>query len=327
MLVSCAMRIIAIALIVAAVATGSVAQVPETIGRQAVLTNEGGLLEGPVHLVIRRYEVKSGGTHLHEKDTTGVVAENGVVSVPLGPFQSIAFDKPLYVGVAAEGGEERKPRTPLLGVPFAMAARGLRTMFYDNGHQRGMNVIGGQVQNTVAPSAFGATIGGGMNNHAQGVAATVPGGRFNRAAGGTSFAAGRGAEALHSGSFVWAESDDLVTLDRNSRISTSSRPVVSQSFSPSPEAEIPALNLGSGGNDSGSETCLVNQCKEDEKAVDAAPEDGPMREPGGRAGPASEEYSDPRPNNMGMVAGLDRIEVVVQHLPRREEVMRRLTVR
>lgn len=64
--------------------------------------------------------------------------------------------------------------------------------------------VGGGSNNETAGS--GATIGGGFDNVANGEAAAVPGGRGNWANGAQSFAAGYQARAIHSGSFVWADS-------------------------------------------------------------------------------------------------------------------------
>ena len=50
-----------------------------------------------------------------------------------------------------------------------------------------------------------ATVSGGKSNTASGVYATVPGGLGNLASGTYSFAAGRQAQAVHSGSFVWGD--------------------------------------------------------------------------------------------------------------------------
>ncbi len=50
-----------------------------------------------------------------------------------------------------------------------------------------------------------ATVGGGAQNIASGPGATVPGGYNNRAEGGISFAAGFGAVARGSSSFVWSD--------------------------------------------------------------------------------------------------------------------------
>jgi len=56
-----------------------------------------------------------------------------------------------------------------------------------------------------AATADSSTVGSGHNNTAGGYAVTVPGGNQNRAEGATSFAAGRRAQALHDGAFVWAD--------------------------------------------------------------------------------------------------------------------------
>lgn len=68
------------------------------------------------------------------------------------------------------------------------------------------STIGGGFLNTA--SFTDTTISGGRENEASGESATVPGGFDNVAAGDYSFAAGRHAEALHDGSFVWADSTD-----------------------------------------------------------------------------------------------------------------------
>jgi trimeric autotransporter adhesin len=51
-----------------------------------------------------------------------------------------------------------------------------------------------------------SSVGGGYGNAAQGDYSTVPGGYQNWAAGNYSFAAGNRAKAVHTGSFVWADS-------------------------------------------------------------------------------------------------------------------------
>jgi hypothetical protein len=63
--------------------------------------------------------------------------------------------------------------------------------------------IGGGLLNTNSGSV--ATIGGGQQNTASGGASTIPGGSQNTASGDYSFAAGWQAQALHFGSFVWAD--------------------------------------------------------------------------------------------------------------------------
>ncbi|MER3448574.1 MAG: hypothetical protein C4315_02005 [Chloroflexota bacterium] len=60
---------------------------------------------------------------------------------------------------------------------------------------------------TAPENAAFATVAGGLDNVASGMAAMVPGGTENRAAGNFSFAAGYGANADHRGAFVWADSN------------------------------------------------------------------------------------------------------------------------
>ena len=55
-------------------------------------------------------------------------------------------------------------------------------------------------------SGDNSTVAGGSGNEASGTMATVPGGQENVANGSYSFAAGRRAEALHDGAFVWSAS-------------------------------------------------------------------------------------------------------------------------
>jgi hypothetical protein len=72
--------------------------------------------------------------------------------------------------------------------------------------------VGGGVGNRagnsdeIVSNAAYATVSGGLSNTASGLASTVPGGNSNTASGSTSFAAGNGAQAIHAGSFVWADS-------------------------------------------------------------------------------------------------------------------------
>ena len=51
-----------------------------------------------------------------------------------------------------------------------------------------------------------SSINGGFSNLVTGAYSIVPGGELNEAKGDYSFAAGRRAQALHHGTFVWADS-------------------------------------------------------------------------------------------------------------------------
>ena len=71
--------------------------------------------------------------------------------------------------------------------------------------------IGGGTSNTNLPGPLlggGGTIGGGGFNLVTNDFATIPGGAENVAGGLTSFAAGYKAQALHDGTFVWADSQN-----------------------------------------------------------------------------------------------------------------------
>lgn len=69
--------------------------------------------------------------------------------------------------------------------------------------------IGGGYHNRIDSNSDASVIGGGANNViTTGVEAVIPGGLSNRAEGDYSFAAGRRAQALHDGAFVWGDSTD-----------------------------------------------------------------------------------------------------------------------
>lgn len=67
------------------------------------------------------------------------------------------------------------------------------------------STIGGGETNTIGGNANYATIAGGMGNSVSGQYGAIPGGQHNVANGAYSFAAGQQAQALHDGTFVWAD--------------------------------------------------------------------------------------------------------------------------
>jgi hypothetical protein len=76
-------------------------------------------------------------------------------------------------------------------------------------HSAFLATIGGGVQNTIQTNADYATIGGGIGNTIQpnGEYGTIPGGRDNSATN-YAFAAGRRANANHTGAFVWGDAQN-----------------------------------------------------------------------------------------------------------------------
>lgn len=80
-----------------------------------------------------------------------------------------------------------------------------------------LSVIGGGLSNTISSVSYWSTIGGGTSNEiAWAGYATIPGGHDNRVEGDYGFAAGRRAQALHDGSFVWGDSTDAVVASTHS---------------------------------------------------------------------------------------------------------------
>jgi hypothetical protein len=67
--------------------------------------------------------------------------------------------------------------------------------------------VGGGLRNEATGQS--ATVGGGNDNSATALAATVPGGRGNLAGANDTFAAGRRAQAVQPGTFVWADSSNF----------------------------------------------------------------------------------------------------------------------
>jgi hypothetical protein len=85
---------------------------------------------------------------------------------------------------------------------FSTIAGGVGNMILNNTYE---GSIGGGYKNSITNDAAWATISGGYQNTVSGSAGTIPGGENNIAAGADSFAAGDNAQAMNSGSFVWAD--------------------------------------------------------------------------------------------------------------------------
>jgi len=90
------------------------------------------------------------------------------------------------------------------GVIGATIGGGGPYSFYTaNRVEESYGTVGGGVENSA--DGFGATVGGGVSNHAGSDYATVPGGYDSSAYGDHSFAAGYRAVANDTGSFVWSD--------------------------------------------------------------------------------------------------------------------------
>ena len=127
-------RIVSLTMVLSAVilALTSIApaQVPQQMNFQGVLADSGGLpLSGDYPMSFSIYDASSGGTQLWTEDQT-VGADSGHFSVYLGSITPMEYDvgdaeHPRWLEVQVDG-ETIQPRIPLVSVPYAMAATGLR---------------------------------------------------------------------------------------------------------------------------------------------------------------------------------------------------------
>lgn len=113
-----------LAVVMLGVMTGATyAQIPQTITFQGVLTDANGnpKADDNYNVVFNLYDVSNGGVALYTKDTT-VSTSRGIFAVNLGPFTTLKFDKPYYLGITIVGGSELTPRVPFNSVPYSMNA-------------------------------------------------------------------------------------------------------------------------------------------------------------------------------------------------------------
>jgi hypothetical protein len=113
-------------------------------------------------------------------------------------IQAVAYDANLGGYNSTIGGGLQNT----INSPYATIGGG---SFGDVGTNANSGTIGGGYGNAIGDNAYDSTITGGAYNTASGNGSTVSGGHFNTAAGANSFAAGYDAQALHDGSFVWAD--------------------------------------------------------------------------------------------------------------------------
>ncbi|MBU3699208.1 MAG: hypothetical protein FGM33_04250 [Candidatus Kapabacteria bacterium] len=147
------LRNVILALAMAACAVASYAQMPRSISYQGLLTQPNGepIIDGTYELVIRMFNVESGGTLLWEEGHT-VQLQRGLFSVYLGdqvPLTAVDMSQRLYLETAIVGGPVF-PRARLSMVPMAMrsiladSAMGLTQSA--NGFVKSLNGQQGNVQ-------------------------------------------------------------------------------------------------------------------------------------------------------------------------------------
>jgi hypothetical protein len=116
-----------------------------------------------------------------------------------------------FIGAGAGNTVQTTTTGGTTGAQYAVIGGGydnVITAIASGGAQFG--VIAGGASNNLSGSE--AAIGGGLKNSAGGLYAQVPGGSENVANGTGSFAAGSGASALHSGTFVWSDGSSASAL-------------------------------------------------------------------------------------------------------------------
>jgi hypothetical protein len=198
-------------LLVLTVAVTSVsAQAPDSLSFQGYVTDPGGVpINTPgVSMTFKLYE---GSSEIWSETQPSVKVDGGVFNVLLGSvtaLDTVAFNRPLLLGIKVGADPEISPRTPLAAAAYAKALPGMYTFYRENGSKKSYNVIGGAANNFVGVGVVGATIpggggmeggtidavpntvlddwgtvGGGRGNTASGSVATVGGGRRNEASG------------------------------------------------------------------------------------------------------------------------------------------------
>ncbi len=120
------MKVFTKMLIIFAIVTIAVAQVPRTLSFQGKVVEGGTPVTGTRNLTFRMYNVETGGTAFWEETHAGVDVTGGLFNVILGEittFESIGveFLDQYWVGVSVGGGAEMTPRYKLTASPYAMA--------------------------------------------------------------------------------------------------------------------------------------------------------------------------------------------------------------
>lgn len=136
---------------------------PESLSFQGRLTDSGGSpIDAIVEITFRLYD---DGTPIWTEVHPSVDVAGGIFNVILGetsPLDTVAFDKPLEIGITVEGDSEIAPRTPLASAPYALGMRGLYAVWAEDGdNNESYNIVGGSPENFLEGDVVGAVIAGG----------------------------------------------------------------------------------------------------------------------------------------------------------------------
>lgn len=100
-------------------------QAPRTVSYQGLLTNlqNDPVTDGSYNVTFALYDAATGGTALWT-ESHAVSTLQGVFDVVLGSTTplTVTFDKPYWLGITLQGGQEMAPRVQLTSVPYAMSA-------------------------------------------------------------------------------------------------------------------------------------------------------------------------------------------------------------
>jgi len=103
------------------------AAVPNTISYQGLLTDGAGapVADGTYDLTFKLYFFATGGGVQWSETQSAVPVSGGLFSVQLGSVNplTLAFDRPLFLGISVGVETELAPRTPLSASPYALGVR------------------------------------------------------------------------------------------------------------------------------------------------------------------------------------------------------------
>ncbi len=109
--------------LVIAVTQFTLAQIPQTMSYQGVLTGTSGtpVPDGTVSLTFRLYDSSENGDTLWQ-ETQDVQVTNGIFNVILGSNNplNLPFDKQYWLGITISGGTELTPRVMLTASPYSL---------------------------------------------------------------------------------------------------------------------------------------------------------------------------------------------------------------
>ncbi len=143
------------------IVSGVFAQIPQTMSYQGVLTDTNGnaIPDGAHNFVFRIYEQESGGSPIWEEAQVAQTSA-GLFEVVLGRLNplNLSFDKPYFLGVSVDGGQEMAPRIPLTASPYSLRAKSI-----DDGAVTAGSIASGQVVKSVNNLKDDVTLAAGDN--------------------------------------------------------------------------------------------------------------------------------------------------------------------